>query len=142
MKKCITCKKDFPDEEFNKNKTRKDGLGNVCKPCRKEYDKNRYNNNKAYTKEGNNRRRKDNRDWFLDIKKDLRCEKCGEDFIYCLEFHHKDPKEKEMNISVMVGQAYGKERIKKEINKCIVLCANCHRKEHYAGLDQLVEQES
>jgi hypothetical protein len=39
----------------------------------------------------------------------------------------------------MVTSNYSKERIKKEIDKCIVLCANCHRKEHYAELTQLVE---
>ena len=45
-----------------------------------------------------------------------------------LDFHHFDPKQKTKPISVMYGCS--KKRIAKEINKCIVLCSNCHRLFH------------
>ena len=58
-----------------------------------------------------------------------KCEICGYDkCIDALEFHHKNPKEKEMTIS-----RYGKslQTLKKEADKCILVCANCHREIHY-----------
>jgi hypothetical protein len=64
------------------------------------------------------------------------CSKCG----YCkcqwaIEFHHKDPKEKELSINKFIHtHRCTEENIKKielEIEKCEVLCAVCHREEHY-----------
>lgn len=45
-----------------------------------------------------------------------------------LEFHHLDPTEKEFNLSKMGSKCW--EAIKTELDKCILLCANCHREEH------------
>lgn len=36
-----------------------------------------------------------------------------------------------MTIANMVGFAYSKERILREIEKCVVICSNCHRKLHW-----------
>ena len=44
------------------------------------------------------------------------------------DIHHIDPTEKEFNISTF-GK-FDKERLEKELDKCMLLCANCHRKEH------------
>lgn len=58
------------------------------------------------------------------------CAKCGYDAdISALEFHHVDPSAKEFNIS---KHALGKpwKEVKQELNKCILLCANCHREVH------------
>lgn len=49
----------------------------------------------------------------------------------CLEFHHKDPSKKEVTLSRAVNNGWSIERMEKEIAKCVVLCANCHRKLHY-----------
>jgi len=59
------------------------------------------------------------------------CQICG--YNKCadsLEFHHKDPNTKELTISAAV-RAWGPERLVEELNKCIILCANCHRELHY-----------
>jgi len=66
-----------------------------------------------------------------DYKCTLKCSICGENHPACLEFHHKNGKEKgNLRISRQVGYfSFG--RILKEIRECIVLCANCHRKLHY-----------
>ena len=45
--------------------------------------------------------------------------------------NHSLRKNKDNAVSNMVAAGYSKERIMKEINKCIVLCANCHRKVHH-----------
>ena len=59
------------------------------------------------------------------------CTMCGVTDIEVLEFDHLDPKEKEYNISHLTGATYSLEKIQKEIKKCQVLCANCHRKKTF-----------
>ena len=54
---------------------------------------------------------------------------CGEDRWYVLDFHHIG--DKDFNISQKVQEGCSLDTIKKEIEKCIVLCANCHREVHY-----------
>ena len=76
-------------------------------------------------------RRKERSEWFHNYKSTLSCEKCGEKHPACIEFHHKDPKEKDTEVSFMVGYAYSMERILNEIAKCNVWCSNCHRKFHW-----------
>jgi hypothetical protein len=60
----------------------------------------------------------------------LRCEHCGEDHPATFDFHHvkKDPDNVKVHKLIKNG-AY--KKILEEIKKCIVLCANCHRKHHY-----------
>ena len=56
------------------------------------------------------------------------CERCGYNkSISALEFHHKNPQEKDFSPS---GKSISWERMKKEIDKCILVCANCHREIH------------
>lgn len=69
--------------------------------------------------------------WLMEYKSTLKCINCDEDFIGCLEFHHNDPAQKDFTISRMVMDGWGKERILEEIEKCDILCANCHRKWHW-----------
>ncbi len=52
-----------------------------------------------------------------------------------LEFHHRNPKKKDFSLSVR-GLTRSWEKIKDEINKCVLICANCHREVH-AGISQL-----
>lgn len=94
------------------------------------YRRTYYNKHKKSEKKRIQQRIKDLRIWLKEYKKNLKCEKCGENFWACLDFHHLDPDIKEHNISNICKTGWCKKRILKEINKCIVLCANCHRKIH------------
>lgn len=59
-----------------------------------------------------------------------KCELCGYDkCIDALEFHHKNPDEKDFGIS-QKGIIRKWEQIKDELDKCICVCANCHREIH------------
>ena len=69
-------------------------------------------------------------DWFREYKKNLSCIRCGENHPSCLDFHHIDPSQKEVEVPVLVSRGRSIENILKEIAKCEILCANCHRKEH------------
>lgn len=123
-KHCNKCGKDKPISEFGKNSSKKDGLQSMCKECTKEYKKLHY----ATHKEDYKNRNKAYREWINSIKSKLKCSICGEDRIWCLDFHHVNPNEKEGSVSHMI-QAPNK--LKLELEKCIVLCANCHRDIHH-----------
>ena len=58
-----------------------------------------------------------------------KCEKCGYDkYMGALEFHHENG-EKEFGISAK-GYTRSWEKVKDELNKCILLCSNCHKEIH------------
>jgi predicted HNH restriction endonuclease len=58
-----------------------------------------------------------------------KCSKCGYNkFVEALEFHHINPEEKSLSLST--GKGYSFEKVKDELDKCILVCANCHREIH------------
>jgi hypothetical protein len=74
--------------------------------------------------------RKKKKAWLIEYKLTSGgCIKCGESDPVCLDFHHRNPKEKELTLSLAIARA-SLERIQKEVEKCDILCANCHRKLH------------
>lgn len=78
-----------------------------------------------------NLRRINLRKWFDEYKSALKCIRCSESHPATLHFHHVDPTQKEGNIAKVVNHNWSKKKILSEVAKCIVLCANCHAKEHY-----------
>jgi len=97
-----------------------------------KYNKRRYADpewsHKQYLRV-KNRKEKVNR-WYKAKKEQLKC-KCGEDHISCIEFHHRNPGEKEINLSYAVWRGWSIQRIEREIAKCDVMCSNCHKKLHF-----------
>jgi hypothetical protein len=65
--------------------------------------------------------------WIAEYLKKHPCKQCGETRIVVLEFHHRDPKDKKYRIAQLSGQGNSLDRLIKEVEKCDVLCANCHR---------------
>jgi len=82
-----------------------------------------------------NRRHK--KEW-LDAQK-LKCLRCLETHISCLEFHHREPGQKDFLLSTAVSHCSLK-RIQAEVAKCDVLCANCHRKLHWDERQRKLEE--
>ena len=65
-----------------------------------------------------------------------KCQLCGYDkYSGCLNFHHLNPKDKRFSLS---KNNFGKkwETLRVEIDKCVLLCANCHGEVH-AGLEEI-----
>ena len=60
------------------------------------------------------------------------CADCGyrTDFATVYDFHHKDKSEKTVEISYLITANVGWEKLQRELDKCILLCANCHRMRH------------
>lgn len=64
-------------------------------------------------------------------KETLSCSVCGENHAACLEFHHKNNAKKSFSVSDGIERGgFSQDALLSEIKKCIVLCANCHRKLH------------
>lgn len=130
-KVCTKCKKEKSLNEFNFRNKLKGIYNSSCKECTRSYDKTKYNENIEAYRLRNKNKRLQKRQWLTDMKSSLKCERCSEDYIYCLDFHHLDSSQKDGSVAIMIKKGYGKQRILDEIKKCIVLCANCHRKEHH-----------
>lgn len=127
MKFCSKCEIEKPPEDFSwRNKSRQIKMS-WCKLCIKYYDSERQKS-KVYLprrKEVIANRKNTNREFIFRYLLENPCVDCLNNDPRVLEFDHKDGSNKYMNISEMFE--YSLETIKKEIAKCEVRCANCHR---------------
>lgn len=96
----------------------------------KEYMRKWYEKNKAKHISYVRARDKKILDWLKEYKSTLKCEECSENHPACLEFHHINSKDKKFSVG-RIKDFMSWKLLKAEIAKCRVLCANCHRKEHY-----------
>lgn len=83
---------------------------------------------KARAKIGRDKQRQRIRMHILGVKANTPCVDC--DILYppqVMEFHHRDGEEKDGNVGDMYQRAVSIERLQQEIDKCDLLCANCHR---------------
>ncbi len=72
-----------------------------------------------------------NREFIREYKKDKKCKICGYNkFPRILIFHHKNRNEKDKGVNFLMKTLRNLEIIKKEIDKCILLCPNCHHELH------------
>jgi hypothetical protein len=82
----------------------------------------------ARATEARNRNKKLVRENALRYRMEHPCA-CGESDPAALDFHHKDPEQKYLHVGRMLSVGgWSWKTIKKEIAKCVVVCANCHRK--------------
>lgn len=127
MKTCSRCKQEKPRERFSKASRSTDGLNAWCKDCFKAYERARYANGDRERKERNKAASVDRGRAFLwKVLTEAECADCGLADPLVLEFDHRDPSEKSANISELIP--FGIARIKREIDKCDIVCANCHRR--------------
>lgn len=71
------------------------------------------------------------REWYRSYMNDKKCIMCGESTTCCLAHHHIDPSNKKSNVSKMVDdKTVTISSIIEEINKCKIVCLNCHQKIH------------
>lgn len=70
------------------------------------------------------------KEWYNQFMSDKKCEDCGESDKCCLDWHHINPSNKKYEISFLLQHGNAKETVEMEIEKCICLCANCHRLHH------------
>lgn len=130
MKVCTKCKFPKEDEEFNKNSSRKDGLNNICRICSNERSKKYYSENILHHRQVVNERKikriTDNRIKLLEILKNSECKDCGTKDYRVFEFDHIN-NDKFQDVAFLLSTGYNWNKIKKEIDKCEIVCCNCHR---------------
>jgi|VirMetMinimDraft_7_1064189.scaffolds.fasta_scaffold00936_3 hypothetical protein len=116
-KNCSHCKQNKSKEDFYKSEKY------TCKACLSSKRKKRYESIKNFVNE---------------YKKSSGCKVCGysdkthpDSFVVqALEFHHTK-KIDDLRVSNYVSRGFGLGIIKKEIDKCEVLCSRCHVEIHY-----------
>ena len=130
MVKCVACDKDLPVSDFNLSRHGKPL--SKCRECMKAYQKEHYKKNKSSYAEKQTKRRHDLRD-FIKQAKDKPCADCKESFPYfVMDFDHLS--DKSFSIAEAANIGYSRKRIQEEIDKCEVVCANCHRIRTHAPL--------
>ena len=114
QKICLSCNINKPIAEYHFKTKDKKYLSNKCKVCFNNDEKKRLRQIKQEC---------------LDYKGN-ECSNCG--YNKCaaaLDFHHLDPNQKDFEISRVKNKTIT-NIVKQELDKCIVLCANCHREVH------------
>jgi len=101
------------------------------KEYQRNYQRDWYQRHKAERLAKIYERKAATNEYIQDIKKQLCCADCGERHPATLQFHHLNSEDKTFTIGETVNKGFGIDRIKKEIEKCIVLCANCHIIRHF-----------
>jgi hypothetical protein len=123
MKVCIKCGLPKEDSDFR-------GKRNDCRLCCNQYTKDHYKKNKSdYIRRArrfNDNQKKENRKRLLDFLKGKSCIDCSNGDIRVLEFDHKERSSKKGNVADLINR-YRWSVVLKEIEKCDIRCANCHR---------------
>jgi hypothetical protein len=153
---CKKCMIERTKDRWNKNK--EEFNAERRKEYQKNPDKHREIKRKEYQKNSNKYKkrakewRKNNPDktyladkkrWkegqkamrhYLKSQEGGHCKKCGYDKnLDALDWHHKDPSTKEFNLSQIRITPKNYNIIIKEIEKCVLVCSNCHREIHYSN---------
>jgi len=112
MKTCTKCKETKPLTDYYKQSDRKNGAS-MCKVCFNAYCIERWRKGKVKAIE----------------YKGGKCIRCGYgEHPAALQFHHTDPSTKDTNWTKLRLRSW--DKIKRELDKCVLLCANCHSIEH------------
>jgi exopolysaccharide biosynthesis predicted pyruvyltransferase EpsI len=129
-KYCGSCKENLLISEFNKNPSKKDGLQTNCKSCQNKRQREWYENNKEKHKRNIKEYKKIVRNEIhskiISYLSKHPCVMCNESDIVVLEFDHL--KDKKFEIAKMISNCTNWDSILLEIEKCQILCANCHRR--------------
>jgi hypothetical protein len=105
--------------------SRKDGRDRTA------YYQQYYQDNPTYFRDAKRKRGQEIKAFVQQQKVGLSCKRCGISDARVLDFHHLDKSSKDRGLSYAYSQGWSNERIVREIAKCEVLCANCHRILHW-----------
>jgi hypothetical protein len=132
---CKQCETLFTPSRPNSNQkfcSRKCGLRNWTENNREEHNRKvRAYRKRRFEKEGCWREQgpkaKDLKQWYKELKTQP-CTDCGQTFPECcMDFDHREGTEKAYNLGSMFAHHYSKELIQVELDKCDLVCSNCHR---------------
>lgn len=135
MKKCSKCGKQKRSSAFGWSNESKGYRRGECRKCNRIYTSNHWKRRSPEWRAEHSKqsirnqtiKAERNSKWAAEYWRSHPCVKCGESRILTLEFHHRNPQEKKYAVSQLISTGKSLELIKKEVEKCDVLCANCHR---------------
>jgi hypothetical protein len=124
-RRCGRCKKSLPVTAFARYGN---GYQSYCRQCQKEYDAAWYQANKERRKAKVKVDREVHREWMDSLKEGIPCTDCGRTYpTYVMEWDHLPEAIKRLVLSNARRSAFSKKRILEELEKCELVCANCHR---------------
>jgi hypothetical protein len=131
LRRCGRCGELKPVSEYAWRRKKREQRDNMCRPCRSAYHREHYLANKQrYVDQARARKqvlRRERTSYLLDYFATHPCTDCGEGDPVVLEFDHLDADSKAFNISQ--GLSFRNwQSVLDEIEKCEVVCANCHRR--------------
>lgn len=122
MKICNKCSIEKPFTEFHK---RGKGYQSVCKQCKAVYSKSYYTDNAESCKASRKRVAQEYLKWYADLKRSP-CTDCGIEYDpVCMQWDHLPEYEKVASLGTLLS-LHNKAKILEEIQKCELVCANCH----------------
>jgi len=130
-KRCPHCERTLDESNFNW-KIKGIWLAAYCKECSREYIRDHYKRNTEYYLDKARKRngiiQQRRREYIGSYLKSHPCVDCGEKDILVLEFDHMDRSQKSDEVSHFLQRRISLGILVKEIAKCEVRCANCHRR--------------
>ncbi|MBU2542070.1 hypothetical protein KJ785_00735 [Patescibacteria group bacterium] len=130
LRTCSKCSKNKKEDEFNWKNKKRGWRNSFCKVCHSDYRRSHYEKNRkkyiSKARKWNGRQTKKLREFVFKYLEKHPCVDCGEKDIRVLDFDHL--RDKKMGIASMVKNCYSIKALEKEIEKCLVRCANCHRR--------------
>ena len=148
IKKCKKCEKEEPHQLRRQRRKLANGMiktyeypQNCCNSCRAKYDTKYYKTETS---------RKTDREYYRNVVREKRasikqmaieylggkCNRCGieDECVAIFDFHHRDPALKEGHVEAVLKRHWKDMILAKditdELDKCELLCSNCHRKVH------------
>lgn len=131
LKRCSCCKIFKPFSDYHKDSSNKYGLAYNCKTCANLKSQTWHSQRENLDKRNQRvqERVRDRKRRYIHQMGDC-CADCGQSFPdVCYDFHHLDDSTKEFHPAN--GLKLSPARLKKELEKCILLCSNCHRIRHH-----------
>lgn len=137
MKTCSCCHKQKDKQDYSNNATRKDGLQDFCKECAKVKQALYYRDNSEYYKRKSREKKKNISEIIKKIKSETPCFDCGQKYpYYVMDFDHISDKKIEIS---KISNKGSLSLFKTELDKCQIVCSNCHRIRTYNRKTKPVE---
>lgn len=131
-KTCRVCKEEKPLSMFHPNKACSQGVVGTCRICTAESKRKWYDANRARRQEVANKTNRASKLRAIEYMGGV-CKDCNKSFPPCvMQFHHLDGSTKSENPSYFRRW----DRLKIELDKCVMLCANCHLIRHHGGANE------
>src|SRR6266850_1470564 len=128
---CCTCGVAKPLSEFALKNKERGTRATKCRSCQAAYSREHYRRNRpAYLARTATQRkfnREECRQQVYNYLTGHSCVDCGERDPIVLEFDHRDPSKKRASISRLINHVTW-AALQREIARCDVRCANCHRR--------------